>query len=91
MPTPPSPELLRSLGWVMDLHGARHVEVASQGAGLAASWQNPAGAVQAVVYDETDLVQISAHLREMRAYDSVEPLIAQIGQDVADTRAVLAG
>jgi riboflavin kinase/FMN adenylyltransferase len=31
-----------------------------------------------------------AHLREMRRYDSVEPLVAQINDDVARTRALLA-
>jgi riboflavin kinase/FMN adenylyltransferase len=43
------------------------------------------------LYGERVALDFVAHLREMRAYDSVEPLIAQIGQDVADTRAVLAG
>ena len=32
-----------------------------------------------------------AHLREIRKYDGIEPLIAQIGQDVAGTRALLGG
>jgi riboflavin kinase/FMN adenylyltransferase len=41
------------------------------------------------LYGERVALDFAAHLREMRAYDSVEPLIAQIGQDVADTRAVL--
>jgi riboflavin kinase / FMN adenylyltransferase len=41
------------------------------------------------LYGERVALDFVAHLREMRAYDSVEPLIAQIGQDVADTRAVL--
>jgi riboflavin kinase/FMN adenylyltransferase len=41
------------------------------------------------LYGERVALDFVAHLREMRAYDGVEPLIAQIGQDVADTRAVL--
>ena len=43
------------------------------------------------LYGERVALDFVAHLREMRSYDSVEPLIAQIGQDVADTRAVLGG
>jgi len=30
-------------------------------------------------------------LREMRRYDGIDPLVAQIRQDVADTRTVLGG
>jgi riboflavin kinase / FMN adenylyltransferase len=43
------------------------------------------------LYGERVALDFVAHLREMRSYDSVEPLIAQIGQDVVDTRAVLGG
>jgi riboflavin kinase/FMN adenylyltransferase len=42
------------------------------------------------LYGERLAVDFVAHLREMRRYDGIEPLIAQIEQDVADTRAVLA-
>ncbi len=43
------------------------------------------------LYGERVGLDFVAHLREMRAYTAVEPLIAQIHQDVADTRSALAG
>lgn len=43
------------------------------------------------LYGEHIAIDLVARLREQRRYDGVEPLIAQIEQDVADTRAVLAG
>lgn len=42
------------------------------------------------LYGERLALDFVTRLREMRVYDSIEPLIAQIDQDVADTRAVLA-
>lgn len=47
--------------------------------------------------DETDLdlyghvvdVQFVARIRGMQAFDGIDPLIAQMGQDVADVRAAL--
>jgi riboflavin kinase/FMN adenylyltransferase len=42
------------------------------------------------LYGEHIAIDIVARLREQRRYDGVEPLIAQIEQDVADTRAILA-
>ena len=48
-------------------------------------------AVKAQIIGEHVAIDIVARLREQRRYDGVEPLIAQIEQDVADTRAVLAG
>jgi len=41
------------------------------------------------LYGERVALDFAAHLREMRHYDTIEPLIAQINQDVADTRTVL--
>jgi riboflavin kinase/FMN adenylyltransferase len=41
------------------------------------------------LYGERLALDFVAHLREMRSYDSIEPLITQIHQDVADTRTVL--
>ena len=41
------------------------------------------------LYGERVGLDFVAHLREMRRYDAVEPLIAQIAQDVADTRDIL--
>ncbi|GAA5181785.1 bifunctional riboflavin kinase/FAD synthetase [Rugosimonospora acidiphila] len=41
------------------------------------------------LYGERLALDFVAHLREMRTYDSLPPLIAQIEQDVADTRAIL--
>ncbi len=41
------------------------------------------------LYGERLCLDFVAHLRETRRYDSLEPLVAQIEQDVADTRAVL--
>ena len=41
------------------------------------------------LYGERVGLDFVAHLREMRRYDAVEPLIAQITQDVADTRDIL--
>ena len=43
------------------------------------------------LYGERVGLDFVAHLREMRAYTAVEPLIAQVHQDVADTRSALAG
>jgi riboflavin kinase/FMN adenylyltransferase len=43
------------------------------------------------LYGERLALDFVAHLREMRSYDSVDPLVAQIHQDVTDTRAVLDG
>lgn len=42
------------------------------------------------LYGERVGLDFVAHLRETRRYDAVEPLIAQIAQDVADTRDILA-
>ena len=42
------------------------------------------------LYGERVGLDFVAHLRETRRYDAVEPLIAQIAQDVADTRGILA-
>jgi len=41
------------------------------------------------LYGERVGLDFVAHLRETRRYDAVEPLIAQIAQDVADTRDIL--
>jgi riboflavin kinase/FMN adenylyltransferase len=41
------------------------------------------------LYGERVGLDFVAHLREMRRYDALEPLIAQITQDVADTRDIL--
>jgi riboflavin kinase / FMN adenylyltransferase len=41
------------------------------------------------LYGERLALDFVARLREMRSYASIEPLVAQIEQDVADTRAVL--
>jgi riboflavin kinase/FMN adenylyltransferase len=41
------------------------------------------------LYGERLGLDFVAQLREMRRYDGIEPLIAQIEQDVADTRALL--
>jgi riboflavin kinase / FMN adenylyltransferase len=43
------------------------------------------------LYGERLALDFVTRLREMRRYDSVGPLLTQIGQDVADTRAALAG
>jgi riboflavin kinase/FMN adenylyltransferase len=42
------------------------------------------------LYGERLALDFVAHLREMRTYDGIDPLIAQIEQDVADTRTLLA-
>jgi riboflavin kinase/FMN adenylyltransferase len=42
------------------------------------------------LYGERLALDFVAHLREQRAYRGVEPLIAQIGEDVAETRRLLA-
>jgi riboflavin kinase / FMN adenylyltransferase len=41
------------------------------------------------LYGERVGLDFVAHLREMRRYDTIEPLVRQVEQDVADTRAVL--
>jgi riboflavin kinase/FMN adenylyltransferase len=41
------------------------------------------------LYGERLALDLVAHLREQRRYDGIEPLVAQITQDVADTRQVL--
>ncbi len=41
------------------------------------------------LYGERVRLDFVAHLREMRSYDGVEPLVAQITEDVAQTRGVL--
>ena len=43
------------------------------------------------LYGERLAVDFVARLREMRRYTAIEPLVAQIAQDVADTRAALGG
>jgi riboflavin kinase/FMN adenylyltransferase len=43
------------------------------------------------LYGERLALDFVAHLREMRRYDGIEPLIAQIEQDCTDTRAALSG
>jgi riboflavin kinase/FMN adenylyltransferase len=43
------------------------------------------------LYGERLALDFVTHLREMRKYDGIEPLIAQIEQDVADTRTALGG
>ncbi|MEN3304855.1 MAG: riboflavin kinase / adenylyltransferase [Micromonosporaceae bacterium] len=43
------------------------------------------------LYGERLALDFVVHLREMRRYDAIEPLIAQIHQDVADTRSALPG
>ncbi|MEV8274046.1 bifunctional riboflavin kinase/FAD synthetase [Microbacterium sp. NPDC077184] len=57
----------------------------------------PVRQVEAYVLDETDLdlyghvvdVQFVARIRGMQAFDGIDALIAQMGQDVADVRAAL--
>jgi riboflavin kinase/FMN adenylyltransferase len=41
------------------------------------------------LYGERVALDFVAHLREMRRYDGIEPLVAQIRQDVEETRALL--
>jgi riboflavin kinase/FMN adenylyltransferase len=41
------------------------------------------------LYGERVALDFVVHLREMRTYTGIEPLVAQIEQDVADTRAAL--
>jgi riboflavin kinase/FMN adenylyltransferase len=43
------------------------------------------------LYGERVALDFAARLREMRKYDGVEPLVAQIREDVAQTRQVLGG
>jgi riboflavin kinase / FMN adenylyltransferase len=43
------------------------------------------------LYGERLALDFVAHLRQMHSYDSVEALVAQMREDVADTRRVLAG
>jgi riboflavin kinase / FMN adenylyltransferase len=43
------------------------------------------------LYGEQVALDFVAHLREMRRYDAIEPLVAQIRQDVEQTREVLGG
>lgn len=43
------------------------------------------------LYGERLALDFVTRLREMRRYESIDPLLAQIDQDVADTRAVLRG
>ncbi len=43
------------------------------------------------LYGERLALDFVTRLREMRRYDAIEPLIAQINQDVADTRTALLG
>lgn len=43
------------------------------------------------LYGERLALDFVAHLREMRRYDTVEPLVAQIAEDVRQTREALAG
>src|SRR5204863_5277284 len=43
------------------------------------------------LYGERLALDFVVHLREMRRYDAIEPLVAQIHQDVADTRNALSG
>jgi riboflavin kinase/FMN adenylyltransferase len=42
------------------------------------------------LYGERLALDFVAHLREMRAYSGVEPLVEQIREDVARTREILA-
>ena len=41
------------------------------------------------LYGERVALDFVAHLREMRRYDGIQPLVRQIEQDVADTRELL--
>jgi riboflavin kinase/FMN adenylyltransferase len=41
------------------------------------------------LYDQRVTVEFVARLRGMESFDSVETLVAQMDQDVADTRALL--
>jgi riboflavin kinase/FMN adenylyltransferase len=43
------------------------------------------------LYGERIALEFVAHLREQRAYDAIEPLVAQINEDVAQTRLALEG
>ncbi|MGC9666406.1 bifunctional riboflavin kinase/FAD synthetase [Planosporangium sp. 12N6] len=43
------------------------------------------------LYGERLALDFVAHLREQRTYSAIEPLVAQIGEDVAQTREVLRG
>jgi riboflavin kinase / FMN adenylyltransferase len=43
------------------------------------------------LYGERIALDFVAHLREQRTYDAVEPLVAQIREDVAQTRRILNG
>ena len=43
------------------------------------------------LYGERLAVDFVSRLREQRRYDGIEPLVAQITQDVAEARAVLIG
>jgi riboflavin kinase/FMN adenylyltransferase len=43
------------------------------------------------LYGERIALDFVAHLREQRAYDAIEPLVAQINEDVAQTRLALDG
>jgi riboflavin kinase/FMN adenylyltransferase len=41
------------------------------------------------LYGERVSLDFVAHLREQRRYDGIEPLVAQIREDVEQTRALL--
>jgi len=41
------------------------------------------------LYGERLALDFVAHLREMRTYQGIDPLVTQINQDVADTRQLL--
>jgi riboflavin kinase/FMN adenylyltransferase len=80
------------------VRGRQEPQMAAVSIGTNPTFSGPDRRVEAYVldfdgdlYGERVSLDFVAHLREMRRYDGVEPLIKQIGEDVARTREVLIG
>jgi hypothetical protein len=82
---------LCTVGWVLDLHGARNVEITRRDDRLVVAWENPSGGTMNGSYGATDLVFLDEQRcalagRALQGATWTARLHA-LGQELADARA----
>jgi hypothetical protein len=86
------PELLRTLGWVLDLHGADNIEILRVEDRFTVSWENPSGSISNKDYDDAELAHMAVVMRQIRrAVPSGEwaERLRTLGQELEDSHADL--
>jgi hypothetical protein len=82
---------LCTVGWVLDLHGARNVEITRRDDRLVVAWENPSGGTMNGSYGAADLVLLDEQRDALAGRTppgaSWTARLRTLGQELADARA----